>query len=536
MSARVVVLVLVLACVLTGLCLPCPAWGQAPTIEQTGIVAGAMGVAQPGSLQSLLGPTPGTSGVSFGMQPGRDEMLLGRIGTAAPRVPTSITTPGDQGPPTAPRAIAAPRPIPAPQPLFFGSLELPTGEADIGPPDGLTLDQAIERLVHENLDLRAKALEIPQARADVLTASLRNNPILYADGQLVPYGTNSVRRPDGPTQYDLNVSHPLDLSHKRRARATYAARALQVMEAQYQDEVRRAIQLLYNAYVDALAARQTVFYAQTSVKWNADFLAKQERLKAADRATSADVDQAEAELQIARAGLLDAEEILRRAKRTLSELLNLPPEAAERLELRGTIEDLAPEPPPLAELIQTAQNSRPDIAAFRLGINAARANLQLQLANRFSDAYLLYQPFTFQNNAPFGRESGASWALGITVPVPLYNRNQGNLERARINVFQSQVQLTGIERRLITEVEQAAYEYRSTRQLARRIREQILPPLERARNARFKLFQEGEATVFYYLEGQRRYIDNVKAYHDMLVRHRRSMLALNTAVGERLLP
>ena len=31
-------------------------------------------------------------------------------------------------------------------------------------------------------------MEIPQARADVLTASLRANPIFYADTQLVPYG------------------------------------------------------------------------------------------------------------------------------------------------------------------------------------------------------------------------------------------------------------------------------------------------------------------------------------------------------------
>ena len=47
-------------------------------------------------------------------------------------------------------------------------------------------------------------------RADVLTASLRANPIFYADSQLVPYGSDSVEAPDGPTQYDVNISHPLD--------------------------------------------------------------------------------------------------------------------------------------------------------------------------------------------------------------------------------------------------------------------------------------------------------------------------------------
>ena len=120
--------------------------------------------------------------------------------------------------------------------------------------------------MQRNLDLRAKYLEIPQARADVLTASLRANPIFYADSQLVPYGTNSVRKPTGPTQYDLNVSHPIDYSHKRRARMAYASRALEVMEAQYQNEVRLAIANLHAAFVDVLTARAAIRYMKKSVE------------------------------------------------------------------------------------------------------------------------------------------------------------------------------------------------------------------------------------------------------------------------------
>jgi cobalt-zinc-cadmium efflux system outer membrane protein len=182
--------------------LPRACWAQAPTILETGIITRST---LPGSLDSLLGPMPGASGIGMGMQPGRDEMLLGRIGISAPRVPTSVTTPGGvyQGPPPA-RGIFAPEPIPVPKPLLYGSLELPKDAAEEGPPDGLTLDQAIDLLLRQNFDLRAKSLELPQARADVLTASLRANPIFYADSQLVPYGSDSVRRPDGPTQYDVS--------------------------------------------------------------------------------------------------------------------------------------------------------------------------------------------------------------------------------------------------------------------------------------------------------------------------------------------
>ena len=78
-----------------------------------------------------------------------------------------------------------------------GSLAVPPTEENPGPPEGLTLDQAIDHLIKNNLDLRSKFYEIPQAKADILTASLRANPVFYADAQLVPYGQYTRSRPGG---------------------------------------------------------------------------------------------------------------------------------------------------------------------------------------------------------------------------------------------------------------------------------------------------------------------------------------------------
>jgi cobalt-zinc-cadmium efflux system outer membrane protein len=465
-------------------------------------------------------------------------MIFGRGGPGAPRVPTSISTPGGvyQGPRDSRRGPAL-QPIPTPRPPFYGTLELPSEEdALTGPPGGLTLEQAIERLIEANLDLQAKRLEIPQARADELTASLIGNPIIFADSQLVPYGVDSVKRPDGPTQYDFNVNQPVDWARKRRARVQVAARALKVQEAQYQDAVRIAVQNLYIVYVDVLAARQAVRYAEVSKMGLQKLLDTTIALKREDRAVGPDVDQARSDLGIASVGMVDAQESLRRSKLALAELLNLSPADAQQLDLRGTIEDFAPPPPPDHELFQMALECRPDVAAYRFGTLVAQANVQLQRANRFQDAYVYFQPFTWQNNAPYGRQSGASWGIGVTAPLPVFNRNQGNIERARLNVSQSETERAFVERRALFEVEQAVNEYRASGQIARRIRTEIEPAQKEARNGRFQLFVEGEATVFDYLTQQRKYNDVVKAYLDAAVRHRRSMLALDTAVGQRIFP
>lgn len=145
--------------------------GQAPTIENTQMM-GSM-TAAPGSSQSRLGTMPGAGSMILGNQPGSGSMLLNRIGTAAPRVPAAITMPGQGMQIPQPTGITVPAPLPVPRAPLYGTLSLPTEEASEGPANGLTLDQAIEILVHNNPDLLSKRMEIPQARADILTASLR---------------------------------------------------------------------------------------------------------------------------------------------------------------------------------------------------------------------------------------------------------------------------------------------------------------------------------------------------------------------------
>lgn len=517
------------------LLVPASGWGQAPTLEMTGISLG--GTLTAGANQSRLGPMPGGGGMILGTQPGRDELLLGgRPGASTPRVPTSITTPGQGQQVRPPQGIAAPAPLLVPRAPLYGSLALPVGEEEEGPPNGLTLDQAIDFLIRNNLDLKALSMEIPQARADILTASLRANPIVYADTQYIPYERFSTRRPGGPTQYDLNISHPIDYSHKRRARMDYAALALRVTEAQYQNAVRIEINNLYIAFVDVLAARQTVRYTKASMAGLGVLLQKTQLLYDKDIASRADVNEVKTQRQIAEVGVLDAEENLRKAKRTLAMMLNLAPDQADSLEVSGTLEDRGPPPPAQEELIQIALSCRPDVVSYRLGLETASSGVRLAKANRFQDAYLLFQPFTYQSNAPFHSQSATSAALGVTVPLPVYNRNQGNIERAKQNVIQSQIELKAIERRVITEVQQAVREFEVTGQIVRRTYNQILPTSKTSVDDRLKLFQGGETNVVPFLQAQKTHNDNVKAYLDTAARHRRSMLTLNTALGQRVLP
>ncbi len=318
---------------------------QGPTLD-TGVPS------LPGSSNSLLGRAPGSGGSgSSGNLPGNAAILGGRPGVSTPKgIPTSLANPGaGAGPTDLQMPVRAPQPEPVSPSTtpFYGTLEIPAARDD-GPPEGLTLDRAIDITLERNLDLRSKFFEIPMARADMLQANLRSNPIFYQDGQLLQYRGSPFSRsaPGGPAQFDTNVTYPLDISHKRQARTLVATRAERVLEAQYQDAVRQRIDDIYDAFVTALAARQTVRYSQSSVGGLERLAGQTQRLYNQGGISRGDLNRVKIQLQETRLGRMDAEASYRKAKLDLGSLMNLNLNEIEKLELRGTIEDVAPRPRP----------------------------------------------------------------------------------------------------------------------------------------------------------------------------------------------
>jgi cobalt-zinc-cadmium efflux system outer membrane protein len=484
-----------------------------------------------------LGPSPGALDPSP-FSPDGTAIIGGRARGGTGRVP---------------RRAVRPQPIPDPTRRAPGPLALPSSSPDASPsdspddpddgpagglvedagaPDGLTLDAAIDRMMASNLDLLALRYEIPQADADILTAGLRANPLIYTDAQLIPYGNYKASRPVGPTEYDISITYPIDLSRKRPSRVKVSRAAKSAIEAQLQDAVRRQIGNLYKSFVDLQAARLDVLTGEAAVRDQERALAQAGRRAGNEK----DVSRLEDQLAKARDALDDARDSLDDAREAVGLLLNLPPEEASRLQPRGGLRVVAPPPPPLEELTRLALATRPDLIAARRGITRAASEVQLARATRFDDVFLFYDPYSYQDNRISNQPSGRSWAIGMTVPLPIYNRNQGNIARACGNLTQTQVELSALERRIVSEVRLADREYRNSRQSVEKAERTTRSKARQDRAKAAAEFAAGSITLADYLGRLDDDNDAAKGYRDALVRHRRSMLDLNSAVGIRLVP
>lgn len=460
----------------------------------------------------------------------------GRGGSHAPA--SALQTPG------APvfAATAATLAIPTLPPLQgtqYGELELPADFVNYGNATGMNLDAAIEQLVRQNLDLQAARMEIPMADADVLTANLRANPIFYADEELIPYGHFSFLRPGGPPQIDVNISYPFDLTFKRLARTRSAREARNVTEAQLQDAIRNQIDNLYTVFEDVVSAGLTVQFSEKYLVGVRRLEKVTQSLFDKGQVQESDLLAVKTEVQLSELQVKEAQQTKIKANRALALMLNLPLTAYEQVEKLDVFDPVGKlQRPPIDrdELVQKALARRPDLIAYRYGLNRAKADVQVAKANAYPDVYVLYQPYTFQNNTYLGVQSAYSWWLGITATMPVYSRNQGNIARARINVSQTEVQMQSEERVVINDVLSAIQELEQSLVAVVQFREQVIPTARKVRDAAYTRYTGGGTSALEYLNAQQDYNDKVRAYRDAMVRHRRAILDLNTAVGERILP
>ncbi|HEU5116893.1 MAG TPA: TolC family protein, partial [Isosphaeraceae bacterium] len=329
-------------------------------------------------------------------------------------------------------------------------------------------------------------------------------------------------------------------THKREARSAVSKQAKRVLEARYQDAVRIAIDNLGTRFVDALEARESGRFAEENRKKLDEMLAEARQRAQSDpnqkEPAMSDHDGLVLERRVA-GMLVNAEQgKLRKVKRQICEMLAFPIEAADSLELRGSLRDYAPALPPDGELVSLALCQRPDLVAQRMEIHRSLRDVDLAMANRFADAYLVYSPWSYRDNSGVSEKSISSWGAGAFITIPLYNRNQGNVRRARITVLQARSELVVAERRAQVEVLNAVEEYRASKRELDEIEREILPAIRRRRDDAQKRYHSAEIDADKYLSNRRDFNSIVRHYRDTLVRHRRSMLEVNFAVGQRILP
>jgi outer membrane protein, heavy metal efflux system len=391
----------------------------------------------------------------------------------------------------------------------------------------LTIKEAVEEAVQHNLTLIAQRANLSVAETQIMTARLRPNPVasLSADHlDLLGTGFDEANN-GGPPEIAMRVDVPLERGAKRERRIDLAMASRALAEAQFADAVRTLRADVTLACIDVLAARATLSLITDNLRAFEE-LARVNRARVA-AGSLAPVESTRSEvarLQF-RSTAVRANLDLATALARLRTFLGRP--ATDQLDVADDLRVPAATAPDLTAVQQLALATRPDLRSLELGQARTLADLRLQEAIGRID-YTVGAEYRRQQGI-----SGRSNSLGffVTAPLPILNRNQGEIARAGAEHDQVAQQTAAVRAQILSDVDIAYREYTTNRDLVAAIEHDLIQPATSARDISTYTYRAGGSSLLELLDAQRAFNDTMQSYLDAQAGLRRAVARLNAAVG-----
>ena len=393
----------------------------------------------------------------------------------------------------------------------------------------LTIAQAVDEAVQHNLSLLAARSSLTIADAQMLTARLRPNPVASVSADhldLLGTGFDDINN-GGPPEISVRVDLPLERGGKRDARIAVAAAVRSEAEAQFADAVRTLRQDVTLACIDVMAATAMRALTADTLRTYEDLARVNKARVTAGSIPSFEATRSEVAMLQFRATVVRAELDVAASTARLRTLLGRPPQATVDIAdgLGGAGRERAADDEAAVESI--ALRSRPDLQALQLTQARSLADLRLQQALGTID-YTVGAEYRRQQGV-----SGRSNSLGFffSTPLPLLNRNQGEIARARAEGDQANQLIAARRAQIVADVRSAYNDYVVTRDLVAGIERDLLTPAGRVRDISSYTYKSGGGTLLELLDSQRAFNDTMQTYVDAQANLRRTIARLNAAAG-----
>jgi cobalt-zinc-cadmium efflux system outer membrane protein len=379
----------------------------------------------------------------------------------------------------------------------------------------LTLDEAVDLATRVNPSLRAKEAELQVTGTGEITAGLRPNPTATYLAEQFGGGSAAL------VQHTFSIGQPIELGGKRQRRLESARAATRVTGHELDDVRRQVIFQVKKAFTDALVAREGVGLADQNLH-TLDDLERIQRF----RAEKGDISDLELlRIQVQRftfeRDAADARQALQVARIALRAAID-PTRVAEDFEVSGELVDRAVAPG-ATELYRRALDNRPDLRAAEAARAKARPDVSLARANSWSDVtpQIEYQRIGPDNTVGFG----------ISVPLRLFDRNQGEIARTRAETRRVDAAREALASQILSEVDTALAGLRAERGKLDLLRDVYLPKARQARDTVEFAYRRGGVSVLDYLDAQRTYRDTTAELLRALGSYWTAYYQLEAAVG-----
>jgi len=411
------------------------------------------------------------------------------------------------------------------------------GQTTAGP-TAITIDEAIRLALQHNHNLLASRTTIQQSEAEETTANLRPNPSLFADWEYLPLGSpanqnrsvyQGVSTADylrNNTEGDIGLSYLLERGKKRQHRLQAAQDITAQTRSLVSDNERTLTFSVTSSFVNVQLAESTLELAQRDLssfqktvelgelRYNKGAISEDDYLKIKLQLLQFETDYQQAALAKVQ-GLSDLRQLL--GYESVAPEYDVAGEF-DYAQVKGNLEDFQ---------LKALQN-RPDLRAAEQGIIAARSQYELQRAVGKPDV-------TVQGNYSHVNAINAATIYG-SIPLPIFNRNQGEIARTRFAITQAQEQEKATKGQALTDVRDAYEGLRMNDRIVTLYRAGYLDVSQKDRDIAEYAYLRGAVSLLDFLDAERSYRATQLAYRQSLASYLVALEQLRMAVGTRALP
>lgn len=430
--------------------------------------------------------------------------------------------------PTQPNQPAAPG---SPSPQIFER-----SSAQFLDATGLTVERLVETGLQRRADLLAIRQRLAAAEGRLIQAGLRPNPTLD-----VEYGSPRFLAGEAESDLSVGVSQTFELGGKRNRRRAVARLELAQVRAEVLAVERSFAAEARTAYARAVAAGRQLDRLESLIAANEELVrVTNARLNEGDVAPF-DLNLVRLETERLRA------QVIRSRAELEGEMISLRALVGFELNEPLQIAPLAERPPrldlSLTEATEIALRERPDLQAARLGEELGTARIRLAEAQATPNvaASVRYSRNKGIIDLPeriggIAVDADNELTFGVSVDIPIFNRNQGEIAAATSERVQSVRQREFLEATVRRDVALAYLRYRAAAEGLVLYSTQIVPRAEASLRTLRAAYNLGEFSVFEIVNEQRRLIESETGLNDALRDYYAALAEFESALGTTLPP
>lgn len=320
----------------------------------------------------------------------------------------------------------------------------------------ITIKDAEKAFLQNNFSLLAQKYNVDAAQALVKQAKLWDNPVLGTDQNITDINKKFFDHSNGNGQIMVQLSQVFKTAGKRGKEVKIAQDGVQIQQAQFNDLLRN---LHYNLLLDFAQVANLIDQRKV---YQMEIVSATNMVNATDKSYQAgnnslkDVIRLKALLFGLKNDLVEIDRQINDLQSELKTLLTANPNQfiAPQITFNNTDTTLN-----AATLAEIAKANRGDYLANQYLLNQNNHNFALQKAMAVPDITI---GSTFDQNSNYARNFVG---LEISLPLPIFNRNQGNIKNAKLAAQSQEYTLKNSELQLTNDVYSAVQQYQLSQQL-----------------------------------------------------------------------